>query len=186
MDDSGVFFGSRRRFPGNDSQAVPVFRNSNPGDRRLHRDCQPSRYVKTEVCLNCYTEGIYAKNCNAMKDTVYLAVWWAGICLTCHLKEDCCKPGLEHLPEPLSRPEKPPDRTEIREIPRASLSQDAAHSPRANHLPHLSSPQPGTARRIQMSRMVKITATGSTGASFARIATRTVDVGAGSVSYIAQ
>jgi len=57
----------------------------------------PHDMAKPKLCLNCHTEEIYAKNCNESEGYCLLGGSVEGICLTCHIKEECCKPGLEHL-----------------------------------------------------------------------------------------
>ena len=51
-----------------------------------------------KICLNCHTSDIYSKLCNESAGYCLLAGSVDGLCLTCHVKEECCKPGLEHLP----------------------------------------------------------------------------------------
>ena len=42
-----------------------------------------------------------------------------GICLTCHIKEECCKPGLAHLPKLHLGMKSHPSDIEARGIPQA-------------------------------------------------------------------
>jgi hypothetical protein len=57
----------------------------------------PHNSAKPKFCLNCHTEEVYSKNCNESEGYCLLGGSVDGICLTCHIKEECCKPGLEHL-----------------------------------------------------------------------------------------
>jgi nitrate/TMAO reductase-like tetraheme cytochrome c subunit len=56
----------------------------------------PHDTAQPKFCLNCHTEDVYAKNCNENEGYCLLAGSVDGLCLTCHIKEECCKPGLEH------------------------------------------------------------------------------------------
>ena len=76
---------------------------------------------KPKFCLNCHTEEIYTKNCNENEGYCLLAGSVDGLCLTCHLKEDCCKPGLEHLPRLYLGKHSHPTDIEARDIPRADF-----------------------------------------------------------------
>jgi nitrate/TMAO reductase-like tetraheme cytochrome c subunit len=57
----------------------------------------PHDTAKPKFCLNCHTEAIYTKSCDGNEGYCLLAGSVDALCLICHLKEECCKPGLEHL-----------------------------------------------------------------------------------------
>src|SRR5512140_3107216 len=59
----------------------------------------PHDTTKPKYCLNCHTEEIYAKDCNESEGWCLLGGSVDTLCLTCHVKEECCKPGLSHLPK---------------------------------------------------------------------------------------
>ena len=59
----------------------------------------PHDTSKPRFCLNCHTEDVYTRNCNETEGYCLLGGSVDGICLTCHIKEECCKPGLTHLPK---------------------------------------------------------------------------------------
>ena len=68
----------------------------------LHRDAaalaDPHDTAMPKFCLNCHTEEIYSKSCSENDGYCLLAGTVDGICMSCHVNEECCKPGLEHLP----------------------------------------------------------------------------------------
>ena len=74
-----------------------------------------------KVCLNCHTEEIYAKICDEIEGYCLLAGSVDGLCLTCHIKEECCKPGLQHLPKLHIGLRNHPTDVRTREIPPAYL-----------------------------------------------------------------
>jgi hypothetical protein len=78
----------------------------------------PHDTAKPKYCLNCHTEEIYTKICNETEGYCLLGGSVDGICLICHIKEDCCKPGLEHLPKLHLGLRGHPSDVEIRAIPR--------------------------------------------------------------------
>ena len=59
----------------------------------------PHESAQLKFCLNCHTEEVYVKLCNESEGYCLLGGSVDGICLTCHIKEECCKPGLLHLPK---------------------------------------------------------------------------------------
>lgn len=78
----------------------------------------PHDSAKPKFCLNCHTEEIYTKNCNENEGYCLLAGSVDGLCLICHLKEDCCKPGLTHLPKIYLGQRSHPTDIDVRDIPR--------------------------------------------------------------------
>lgn len=79
----------------------------------------PHDTSKPKFCLNCHTEEIYARNCSENEGYCLLAGSVDGLCLTCHIKEQCCRPGLQHLPKIHLGMKSHPSNLETREIPRA-------------------------------------------------------------------
>ena len=79
----------------------------------------PHDTSKPKFCLNCHTEEIYAKNCNEPEGYCLLAGSVDGLCLTCHIKEECCKPGLTHLPKIHLGMKNHPSNVEASDIPSA-------------------------------------------------------------------
>ena len=59
----------------------------------------PHDTATPKFCLNCHTEEVYSKICNESESYCLLGGSVDGICLTCHIKEDCCTPALRHLPK---------------------------------------------------------------------------------------
>lgn len=58
----------------------------------------PHDTSKPRYCLNCHTEEIYEQDCDESEGYCLLAGSVDAVCLTCHVKEDCCRVGQEHLP----------------------------------------------------------------------------------------
>ena len=79
----------------------------------------PHTTDEPKVCLNCHTREIYAKICDESAGFCLLAGSVDGLCLTCHIKEECCKPGLEHLPRLHLGQKSHPTDVQIGEIPDA-------------------------------------------------------------------
>ncbi|HEY6000975.1 MAG TPA: hypothetical protein VI078_16945 [bacterium] len=79
----------------------------------------PHDEEKPRVCLNCHTEEIYAKACGGSEGYCLLAGSVDGLCLTCHIKAECCKPGLAHLPKLYVGSRSHPSDVPAAEIPRA-------------------------------------------------------------------
>lgn len=80
----------------------------------------PHDTSKPKFCLNCHTEEIYTKNCNEPEGYCLLAGSVDGLCLTCHIKEECCRPGLTHLPKIHLGARNHPSGLEAGKIPSAS------------------------------------------------------------------
>ena len=79
----------------------------------------PHDTTKPRFCLNCHTEDIYAKDCDENEGYCLLGGSVDGICMICHLREDCCTPGKEHLPKLHIGQRTHPSDVQVREIPRA-------------------------------------------------------------------
>ncbi len=79
----------------------------------------PHDTTKPKYCLNCHTEEIYTQNCEDDAGYCLLGGSVDGICLTCHLKEDCCRPGREHLPSIYLGLKSHPTDVEVRDLPSA-------------------------------------------------------------------
>ena len=101
MDRGCGVFGSLRRFFRQAAFALAVFCASGVLVKcsAAAEIVNPHDTAKPKFCLNCHTADIYLKNCNANEGYCLLGGSVDGICLTCHIKEECCKPGLEHLPK---------------------------------------------------------------------------------------
>jgi len=79
----------------------------------------PHDSSKPKFCLNCHTAEIYAKNCNEPEGFCLLAGSVDGLCLICHIKEECCRPGLQHLPKIHLGMKNHPSDLDVGKIPRA-------------------------------------------------------------------
>ena len=49
-----------------------------------------------DYCAHCHTEEIFNSNCDEMAGYCLQAGTVEEVCLLCHLKENCCRPGMEH------------------------------------------------------------------------------------------
>jgi hypothetical protein len=58
----------------------------------------PHDTSEPQYCLNCHTAEIYEKTCDEGQGYCLLAGSVDAVCLMCHIKEDCCRVGQEHLP----------------------------------------------------------------------------------------
>ena len=47
-------------------------------------------------CLDCHTEEVYRGNCDDPSGFCLLDGTVDGLCLHCHVREDCCRVGQEH------------------------------------------------------------------------------------------
>lgn len=57
----------------------------------------PHDSAQPKFCTNCHTKDVYSKICDEIEGYCLLGGSVDAICLICHVKEDCCKPGLENL-----------------------------------------------------------------------------------------
>jgi len=112
---------------------------------------------KPRVCLNCHTEEVYSKVCGESDGYCLLAGSVDGLCQTCHIREDCCRPGLRHLPKLHIGARSHPSGEEACEIPAELLPrslpvQDNCITCRTCHLHRRERPD-----GYKMLRLVKIT-----------------------------
>jgi len=117
---SGVF-GSLRRFPRQAAFTAAVFCACTVFARysAAVEIVNPHDTSKPKFCLNCHTEEIYTRNCNENEGYCLLGGSVEGLCLTCHIREECCKPGLAHLPKIYLGMRSHPSNVETRDIPSA-------------------------------------------------------------------
>ena len=79
----------------------------------------PHDSAQPKFCLNCHTEEIYTRNCNENEGYCLLGGSVDGLCLTCHVKAECCKPGAEHLKKLYLGMKNHPSDVDTRDIPQA-------------------------------------------------------------------
>jgi nitrate/TMAO reductase-like tetraheme cytochrome c subunit len=79
----------------------------------------PHLTPRPKFCLNCHTEEIFTRPCGENEGYCLLAGSVDALCLTCHVKEDCCRVGQEHLPKLYLGQRTHPSDVEPGEIPRA-------------------------------------------------------------------
>lgn len=56
----------------------------------------PHDTTKPDYCLDCHDESIYRHGCDDPAGFCLLADSVDGLCLLCHIAEDCCRTGQQH------------------------------------------------------------------------------------------
>jgi hypothetical protein len=92
-----------------------------PAEPAAADQANPHDTAKPGYCLNCHTESIYRHDCDDPAGFCLLANSVDGLCLLCHIKEDCCRLGREHQSQLYIGRLRHPSDVDVSDVKRAYL-----------------------------------------------------------------